>query len=83
MKRIVCFVTIFTMALSITSAGLFANPKINKAHAPLKSKDGKAINCGYCHGSFAKKKDQQYLRGQAKYKEIAKFPSCTGARCHK
>jgi len=83
MKRFVYFLTIFTIAIFVSSVALFANGKINKAHAALKAKNVKPINCGYCHGPIAKKKDQKFLKGQVKYKDHAKVPACAGSGCHK
>ena len=73
---------VFALVVSLSTGAAFANAKIAKPHAALKAK-GKAINCAYCHGPIAKKKDQKYMKGQANYAALAKIADCTGAGCHK
>ena len=82
MKKTVGFMTVFALVISLSAGAVFANPKIGQKHAALKAK-GKAINCVFCHGPVAKKKDQKYLKGQANYAALAKIADCTGAGCHK
>ena len=64
------------LALFCVSSVALANPEIQKKHKGLK-KDGKMINCGYCHTSAKIKKEKGY--GIAL---VNKNSMCMGAGCH-
>ena len=74
---------IVTMVICMSAAGAYSNPRINGKHAGMKARNGKAINCGYCHGEFKQVKGQNFLKGQAKYRSLAQKPACGGAGCHR
>ncbi len=80
MKKFLLIVCIFFTATSVS----FSNIKINNTHKD-KEKDGKKINCSYCHSSGPKilqKKGQlkgNLLNGVA----LGKINGCAGKGCHK
>jgi hypothetical protein len=65
------------IGIVFAASALFANPAIQTKHKGLK-KDGKMINCAYCHntGKIEKKK------GAADMNAINKKAACMGAGCH-
>ena len=74
--------SIFLVLLMI-SASAFSNVKIAAKHKDLE-KDGKKVNCAYCHtdAKIEKKKGQsadKKLNGVA----LSKIKSCAGSACHK
>jgi hypothetical protein len=83
MKRKRLLIFIFSMVMCMSAAGVYSNAIINSKHAGMKARDGKAINCGYCHGAIAKQKGQNLMKGQAKYRSLAQKPSCGGGGCHR
>ncbi len=72
------------LVLLMISAAAFSNVKISAKHKDL-SKDGKKVNCAYCHTGdlkIEKKKGQtdgKKLNGTA----LSKIKSCAGSDCHK
>lgn len=78
---------IFALALMLAvSTAAFSNTAINGKHKDLK-KDGKVVNCNYCHTDqkIEKKKksslsdDKKKLNG----KSLSQVKSCAGKDCHK
>jgi hypothetical protein len=70
---------LFAAALAIIAAfavSTFANPTIMKKHAGLK-KDGKAINCGYCHTTVGIQK-----KGGQNVVQLKQNAGCKGQGCH-
>jgi nitrate/TMAO reductase-like tetraheme cytochrome c subunit len=76
-------ISILLVFLMVAGAA-FSNVKISGKHKD-KMKDGKKVNCGYCHTGemkIEKKKGQvqgQKLNGVA----FSKIKSCAGSDCHK
>ena len=74
----------FFLVMLMISSVAFSNVKISAKHKD-KMKDGKKVNCLYCHAGdskIEKKKGQiqgQKLNGVA----LSKIKSCAGADCHK
>ncbi len=68
---------------------LLGNTQIQKKHAGLK-KNGKGVNCIFCHGTAADQKNPQALKTKGlvmKAKgqntvQMKKLKSCLGAGCH-
>ena len=77
MRKFYLFCTAVLMIVAFSAASIMANPAIMKKHAG-KSKDGKVVNCGYCHtaAKIEKKKGQNHAA-------LEKGPTCVGAGCHK
>jgi hypothetical protein len=77
MRKFYMFAVSLLIIAAFSAVSLMANPEIMKKHAG-KSKDGKNVNCGYCHtgAKIAKK-------GGQNHKELEKMPACLGAGCHK
>ncbi len=77
MRKFYLFSVVMAMVMAFAVSNVIANPKINKQHAG-KKKDGKNVNCAYCHtaNKIAKKKGQNV-------KALEKAPACLGPGCHK
>lgn len=76
MRKFYLFSAALTMIVAFSIASVMANPTIMKQHAG-KKKDGKNINCGYCHtGSKIEKKKGQNLAA------LKQLPGCKGQGCH-
>ena len=67
---LVVFATMFVSALA------FGDKKMNKIHKGME-KDGKKINCVYCH------KDTNIPKEGTDFNKHMKNPSCAGENCHK
>ena len=77
MRKFYMFSAALLMITAFSIANLMANPEIMKKHAG-KSKDGKNVNCAYCH-TFAKIEKKAGQNKQA----LTKKPECLGSGCHK
>jgi hypothetical protein len=77
MRKFYLFCATLLVIVAFSAASIMANPAIMKKHAG-KTKDGKAVNCGYCHtaNNIEKKKGQDHIA-------LEKKPACMGAGCHK
>ena len=76
MRKFYLFSTALLIITAFTAANLMANPEIMKKHAG-KQKDGKNVNCAYCHtGAKIEKK------GGQDHKALEKKPQCQGSGCH-
>ncbi|MBN1496811.1 MAG: hypothetical protein JXA07_08590 [Spirochaetes bacterium] len=79
MRKFYLFCSALVIVVAFSAASIMANPAIMKKHAG-KKKDGKSVNCGYCHtaanGAKIEKKKGQNL------KALEKHPTCVGAGCH-
>ena len=78
MRKFYLFATALVFIAAFT-VSIFANPAIMKKHAG-KKKDGKAINCMYCHGNNANPGIAKQA-GQNKAQLMQK-PGCKGQGCH-
>jgi hypothetical protein len=67
---------VFIAAFTVST---LANPTIMQKHAG-KKKDGKAINCMYCHGNNANKLIEK--RGGQNMAQLKQRPGCKGPGCH-
>jgi hypothetical protein len=77
MRKFYMFSAAVLIITAFTAANLMANPEIMKKHAG-KKKDGKNVNCAYCHtGAKIAKKGGQNV------KALEKMPACLGPGCHK
>ena len=65
--------------LLLLTVSIFANPQIMKQHAG-KKKDGKAINCMYCHGNNANPGIAK--QGGQNKAQLMQKPGCKGQGCH-
>jgi len=76
MRKFYVFSAVMALVMAFAVSNVIANPKIQQQHAG-KKKDGKAVNCGYCHtaNKIEKKKGQNV-------KALEKKPACLGAGCH-
>ncbi len=76
-------ISIILVLLMITGAA-FSNVKISAKHKDL-TKDGKKVNCSYCHTSGQKvEKKKGQVNGKAlNGVKFSKIPSCAGSDCHK
>ena len=90
MKKAVRFYVTFLIALTVATTGVFANPKImtfskggKKVH--FVKRNGKRVNtCLYCHkGTGILKKKQGLLKGQPRYRTLARKRQCGGSGCHR
>lgn len=73
----------FIITAILISAVAFSNPQIASKHKDL-SKDGKKVNCLYCHtdAKVEKKKDQ--IKGKSlNGVQLSKIKTCAGPACHK
>ncbi len=73
----------FIITVILISGIAFSNPQIASKHKDL-SKDGKKVNCLYCHtdAKIEKKKGQlkdKVLNGVP----LSKKKTCAGTACHK
>ncbi len=77
MRKFYMFSAALLIIAAFTTANLMANPEIQKKHAG-KQKDGKNVNCAYCHtGAKIEKKGGQNRAA------LEKKPQCLGPGCHK
>jgi len=70
---------LFAAAMVVMTAfavSTFANPAIMQKHAG-KKKDGKAINCMYCHTTNKIQK-----KGGQNMAQLKQLPGCKGQGCH-
>ncbi len=76
-------ISVILVFLMIAGAA-FSNVKISGKHKDL-SKDGKKVNCGYCHTGEMKieKKKGQFQDKKLNGVALAKIKSCAGSDCHK
>ncbi len=73
----------FFLVMLMISAVAFSNVKISAKHKDL-TKDGKKINCTFCHtDNKIEKKKGQYKDDKLNGKALSKIKSCAGAKCHK
>ncbi|MBN2718172.1 MAG: hypothetical protein JXX14_20170 [Deltaproteobacteria bacterium] len=73
MKKGLFFVIFATLLISALAMG---DKTMNKAHKGME-KDGKKVNCVYCHnGTDIPKKGQDFNK-------FIKTPTCAGEKCHK
>lgn len=72
------------LVLIMFSVTAFSNVKISGKHKDLK-KDGKTVNCAYCHTGDAKieKKTGQVNAKKLNGVAFSKISSCAGSTCHK
>ncbi len=77
MKKFHIFSAVMALAMAFAVSNIMANPAIQKQHAG-KKKDGKNVNCGYCHtaNKIEKKKGPNV-------KALEKKPAWLGPGCHK
>lgn len=75
--------SIILVLLMITGAA-FSNVKISAKHKNS-TKDGKKVNCAYCHTSVMKiEKKKGQIKGEAlNGVNFSKIKSCAGKDCHK
>ncbi|MCL2154726.1 MAG: hypothetical protein FWH53_03575 [Leptospirales bacterium] len=74
----------FVMVLIMVSAvAVYSNTKLSAQHKYLE-KDGKKINCIYCHSGDAKinKKKGQLKDYSLNGIELSEIKSCAGEGCH-
>ena len=78
-KRLGVFLVVLMFSVSA-----FSNVKISAKHKDL-TKDGKKVNCAYCHTDVAKieKKKGQMDGKKLNGASLAKNKSCAGKDCHK
>ena len=77
MRKFYIFSAVMALVMAFTVSSVMGNPAIQQKHAG-KKKDGKAVNCGYCHtaNKIEKKKGQNHIA-------LEKKPACLGPGCHK
>ncbi|NLV68398.1 MAG: hypothetical protein GXY14_12075 [Spirochaetes bacterium] len=81
MSRLTAFSLI--LMLVISTAG-FSNVGIMGKHKNM-TKDGKKIDCNYCHAGSVKlaKKKGQSANGKVNGKKMSQMKACAGKDCHK
>ena len=69
--------------IMITTITVYSNTKLSNKHKGME-KDGKAINCAYCHEGDLKiaKKKKQLKDNTLNGVEFSKIKSCSGEGCH-
>jgi len=77
MRKFYMFSAALLIIAAFSIANLMANPEIMKKHAG-KSKDGKNVNCMYCHNTAKIEK-----KGGQNKQALMKKPECLGSGCHK
>lgn len=77
-------VMIVLAVVSLSSAALFSNPAIMGNHKDA-LKDGKKLDCGYCHMTGLKipQKKGQIQDGKLNGKKFSQITGCNGKGCHK
>ncbi|MBN2161031.1 MAG: hypothetical protein JW807_16700 [Spirochaetes bacterium] len=76
MRKFYLFSAALAMIVAFSVSSVMGNTGIMKKHAG-KKKDGKSINCGYCHtGQKIEKKKGQNMAA------LKQLPGCKGSGCH-
>jgi len=73
MKHVFFFAVVTAMFISALA---FGDKKLNKIHKGME-KDGKKVNCVYCH------KGTDIPKEGTDFNKFLKHPSCAGEGCHK
>jgi Zn/Cd-binding protein ZinT len=81
MSRLTAFSLILMLVISTAS---FSNVTIMGKHKNF-TRDGKKINCNYCHAGSVKleKKKGQFADGKVNGKKRSQMKACAGKDCHK
>ena len=76
-------ISLLILMIMISTAVVHSNTKLGSKHKYLE-KDGKKINCTYCHAGDAKidKKKNQLKNYTLNGVEFSKIKSCAGQGCH-
>jgi hypothetical protein len=79
MKKVIIILT----AVFMSSAALFSNPAIMGKHKD-QLKDGKKVDCGYCHQTGLKipQKKGQIKDSKLNGKKYSQIKGCNGKGCH-
>lgn len=80
MKKIMVVLAV----VSLSSSALFSNPVIMGKHKDM-IKEGKKVDCGYCHMTGLKIPQQkgQIKDGKLNGKKFSLVKGCNGKECHK
>ncbi|OHD64808.1 MAG: hypothetical protein A2176_10850 [Spirochaetes bacterium RBG_13_51_14] len=80
MKKFYLFSAALLIIAAFSVTNVMGNVKIQQKHKGMK-KDGKAVNCVYCHGTNANKLIEK--KAGQNLAQLQKGPTCVGAGCHK
>ena len=76
-------ISLFMVLIMISTVAVYSNTKLTAKHKYLE-KDGKKIDCAYCHSGDIKidKKKRQLKDYTLNGVELSKIKSCSGGGCH-